>query len=98
MTLICIVIALLCEHMLSHVVRWREHAWFMRYSQTLVTSLDMPNLWNSRWGLVPLLLPLLLGVALLQWFCHGGIYALLGLPFSVAVLLLCLGPRDVAEE
>src|SRR5690349_19389747 len=98
MTLICIVIALLFEHMLSHVARWREHAWFGQYVQALVTSLHMPLLWNSRWGLVPLLLPLLLGVGLLQAFFHGGIYTLLGLPFSVGVLVLCLGPRDVAEE
>jgi AmpE protein len=98
MTLIGILIALVCEHMLSHVVRWRDHAWFRQYAQTLVTSLHMPQLWNSRWGLVPLLLPILLGVFLVQMFFNGGIYDLLGLPFSVVVLVLCLGPRDVAEE
>ena len=98
MTLIGIIIALLLEHMLSHVARWREHAWFMRYATSVVASTRAPRLWNSAWGLALLLLPLLLGVALIQAFFHGGIFTLLGLPFSVAILLLCLGPRDVAEE
>jgi AmpE protein len=99
MTFIGILIALLLEHMLSHVARWREHAWFVDYTQYLISHLHMPQLWNSRWGLAALLMPILLAVGVIQLLLHGDvIYELLGLPFAVAVLLLCLGPRDVAEE
>jgi membrane protein required for beta-lactamase induction len=99
MKFIGILIALLLEHMLSHVERWREHAWFMRYSQTMVSAFESPRLWNGAWGVAALLLPILLPVGVIQILLRGDIiFQLLGLPFAVAVLLVCLGPRDVAEE
>ena len=98
MTLIGIIIALICEHMLSHVERWRDHAWFMSYAHWLHARLPSSSLWNSGWGLLPLLLPLLIGVGLLQVLLNDGIYVVFALPLAVLVLLLCLGPRDIAEE
>jgi AmpE protein len=98
MTLIGIIIALICEHMLSHVERWREHAWFMQYARWVHARLPVTALWNSGWGLLPLLLPLLIAVGLLQVLLSDGIYVVFALPLAVLVLLLCLGPRDIAEE
>lgn len=98
MTLIGIIIALVCEHMLSHVERWRDHAWFMRYACWLHEKTPSSSLWNSGWGLVPLLLPLLLAVGIVQVLLSDGIYVVFALPLAVLVLLLCLGPRDIAEE
>jgi AmpE protein len=98
MTLIGIIIALVCEHMLSHVERWREHAWFTAHAQWLRHRLPSAALWNSGWGLLPLLLPLLIVVGLLQAMLSDGIYVIFALPLAVLVLLLCLGPRDIAEE
>lgn len=98
MTLIGIIVALICEHMLSHVERWREHAWFTVYAQWLHARLPSATLWNSGWGLLLLLLPFLLVVGLLQALLNDGIYVIFALPLAVAVLLLCLGPRDIAEE
>lgn len=98
MTLIGIIIALICEHMLSHVGRWREHAWFMSYARWLQARLPAPALWNSGWGLLPLLLPLLIVIGFLQVLLSDGIYVIFALPLAVLVLLLCLGPRDIAEE
>lgn len=98
MTLIGIIIALVCEHMLSHVERWREHAWFTAYAQWLHARLPSVTLWNSAWTLLLLLLPFLLVVGVLQALLNDGIYVIFALPLAVAVLLLCLGPRDIAEE
>jgi AmpE protein len=98
MTLIGIIIALICEHMLSHVERWREHAWFMAYVRWIHAKLPARGLWNSGWGLLPLLLPLLIAVGLLQVLLSDGIYIVFALPLAVLILLLCLGPRDIAEE
>jgi membrane protein required for beta-lactamase induction len=98
MTLIGIIIALICEHMLSHVQRWREHAWYMTYARWVHARLPAPVLWNSVWGLLPLLLPLLILVGLLQVGFSDGIYVVFALPLAVLILLLCLGPRDIAEE
>lgn len=98
MTLIGIIIALICEHMLSHVERWRDHAWFMRYAHWVHARLPSSSVWNSGWGLLPLLLPLLIGVGFLQILLNDGIYVVFALPLAVLVLLLCLGPRDIAEE
>lgn len=98
MTLIGIIIALVCEHMLSHVERWREHAWFTAHAQRLRQRLPAGALWNTGWGLLPLLLPILIVVGLLQVLLSDGIYVIFALPLAVLVLLLCLGPRDIAEE
>lgn len=98
MTLIGIIIALICEHMLSHVERWRDHAWFMRYAHWVHARLPSVTFWNSGWGLAPLLLPLLIGVGFLQVLLDDGIYVVFALPLAVFILLLCLGPRDIAEE
>ena len=98
MTLIGIIIALVCEHMLSHVERWREHAWFTAHAQWLRHRFPAATLWSSGWGLLPLLLPLLIVVGLLQVLLSDGIYVIFALPLAVLVLLLCLGPRDIAEE
>lgn len=98
MTLIGIIIALICEHMLSHVERWRDHAWFMVYARWTHDRLPSASLWNSGWALLPLLLPLLIAVGLVQVMLSDGIYIVFALPLAVLVLLLCLGPRDIAEE
>lgn len=98
MTLIGIIIALICEHMLSHVERWREHAWFMGYARWVHAKLPMNVLWSGGWALLPLLLPLLITVGVLQLLLNDGIYIIFALPLAVLVLLLCLGPRDIAEE
>ena len=98
MTLIGIIIALICEHMLSHVERWRDHAWFMRYAHWVHAKFPARSVWNSGWGLLPLLLPLLIVIGLLQIMLSDGIYIVFALPLAVLILLLCLGPRDIAEE
>ncbi len=98
MTLIGILFALSIERALSHVREWREHAWYSRY----VTWLGGQNwakwVWETSWGMLLLVAGPLSLVALLQGLLNGGVLELLGLVFSVLVLIVCLGPRDLGEE
>lgn len=97
MTLIVIAIALICERLLANLRRWREYDWFGRYLQRLQDVSALEAAWQSPWGLLLLLPPLLL-VVLIQGALDGGFFTLLGLVFSVAILIFALGPRDLWEE
>lgn len=98
MTLIGILFALLIERVLSHVREWREHAWFSRYIEWLGSQSWAKWVWETPWGLLLILLAPVSGVALLQGLLHGGVLELLAFAFSVLVLVLCFGPRDLGEE
>jgi membrane protein required for beta-lactamase induction len=95
--LIAIVIALAAERLLSRIRRWREYDWFGRYLQRLRGPVLFESLWDSSWGLL-LLVPPLLAVAVLQQLLQGGVLSLFGLGFAVAVLIFTLGPRDLWDD
>lgn len=97
MTLIVIVVALVCERLLSHLRRWRNYNWFGRYLTWLQRSGIAENAWESAWGLL-CLVPPLAAIGFVQWWLQGGVLGLLGLVFAVLVLVFALGPRDLWEE
>lgn len=97
MTLITIALALAAERLLSQLRRWREYDWFGRYLDRLQGISLFEPAWESGAGLL-LLLPPLIVVGLLQILLQGGLLTVLGLLFSVVVLVLSLGPRDIWEE
>lgn len=98
MTLIGILVALLIERMLSHVRQWREHAWYSRYVAWLGEQSWARWAWETAWGMVLLVAAPIMAVAVVQAALDGGVLELLALIFSVLVLILCLGPRDLGEE
>ncbi len=98
MTLIGIILALIAERVLSQLREWREHAWYAGYLDWLDERFKFSWLWQSAWGLLPLVAAPVAAVALVQALMHGGVLELLGLVFGVLVLVFCLGPRDLAEE
>lgn len=98
MTLLSIVLALILERLLSHLQHWREHALFARHVRWAHTQFGRSRLWNSSWIVVPLLLPTLLVVGGVQYLLADAVYGLLGFVFSLLLLLLCLGPRDLGEQ
>lgn len=97
MILISIALALACERLLSNLRRWREYDWFGRYLKRLQDISLLEPAWQSGAGLLLLVPPLLL-VAMLQGFFDGGFLTVIGLAFSVVVLVFALGPRDIWEE
>lgn len=98
MTLIGILFALLIERVLSHARQWREQAAYSRYVAWLGEQSWARWAWETSWGLLLLVVTPVLLVALLQAGLDGGVLELLAFVFSVIVLILCLGPRDLGEE
>lgn len=97
MNLIGILLALLLEYRLSHWPEWRRHHWFLNLARGLRARITSAGFWNSPLALLCLVLPLPVLVFVVDHYAEAA-SVLLGVAWSVLVLLLCLGPRDLAEE
>lgn len=95
MNLIGILIALLLERLLGQLPGWGRPLLFLGYVRGLMALLPWPTLWRSPVALLLLLLPPLL---LIWWLSDLFSHPLAELVWSSLVLLLCLGPRDLAED
>lgn len=98
MTLLSMVLALVAERLLSHLQHWREHALFDRHVTWVRTRIGDSRVWDSPWLVWLLITPTLLGVGLVQWLLTDVAYGVLSFVFATLVLLITLGPRDLAEE
>ena len=95
MTLLGILLALALERALGHYRGWGRPVLYLAYVNTLKRVLSIPALWRS-W-LAPLVL--LLPPVLVVYYVHDMITSpFLDVLLSAAVLVLCLGPRDLAED
>ncbi|MFP5307546.1 MAG: regulatory signaling modulator protein AmpE [Gammaproteobacteria bacterium] len=94
MTLIGILIALALERLLGHLPGWGRPVLFLAAMQAL-QRLTPVALWRS-W-LMPLAV-VALPAALAWWLLDRTEGPILRLCLSAALLLLCLGPRDLAED
>ena len=92
-TLIAVIVALVLGHVAPALVgSARAYAWYRQWLHWLGVQFGESGLWKGRYGIVLALVPVLLGVALLQWLLHA---PLLGLLFSVLALVYAWGPRDL---
>lgn len=95
MNLIGILIALALERLLGQIPGWGRPLLFLGYVRLLMRALPWMPLWRSPLALPLLLLPPLL----LVWGVQLQItHPLVDIAWSSLVLLLCLGPRDLAED
>ena len=95
MIFIGILLALLVERALGHVPGWGEPAIFPALVRNIQKWLAVPALWRSYVAPFVLLLPPVVAV----WYLHGEIAnSFLQLAFSTVTLILCLGPRDLADD
>jgi membrane protein required for beta-lactamase induction len=76
---------------------YRSYDFFLAYVDWWRERFSGPA-WDHVGGLILMLLPLWLGVALLQHWISDWAFGLVGLLFYVAVLVYCLGPRDLAAD
>ena len=95
-TLVAVVIALVLGHVAPALVTSaRQFTWFGHWLQWLGTQSGEGDFWRGRYGIVLALLPVLAGVALLQWLLHAPLLGFLGLLFGVVALVYAWGPRDL---
>ncbi len=97
MTLIAILIGILIDRFYQGLPELRRYERFYDYSGWLRERLP-GDIWDGPLGLVAVLAPLLVVMAVLQDSLSGGVAGLLGLLVAIAVLVFTLGPRDLAVD
>lgn len=97
MTLIAILFGILIDRFYQALPALRQYRFFHDYADWMRERLQREP-WNGALGLLVLLLPPLLLVALLQSLLSGGLWTLVGLLFGIAVLVFTLGPRDLPQD
>lgn len=97
MTFLSILIALVMERIMPQLVSMRRFVWLRDYSRWMVDVLHVEKL--GPWaGFVALILPLLFAVWLLESIFDNALFGLFELVFNVAVIYLCLGPKDLDKQ
>lgn len=97
MTLIAILIGIVIDRFYQALPALRQYRYFHEYADWMRARLREAS-WDGGLGLLVLLLPPLLLVALLQALLSDGLWGLLGLLFAIAVLVFTLGPRDLPQD
>lgn len=97
MTFLSILIALLLERITPQLVEYRQFRWLREYSQWLIEVLHIQRL-GSWTGLGILLLPLLSIIWLLSAMFDNALFGLFELAFNIAVVFLCLGPKELDRQ
>lgn len=97
MTFLAVLITLVIERMAAQHRPARHFAWFERYCRWLAGMSSLGGLMSHAWGAVVVLIPILATVLWLQ-LVSAEMGILFHLPFSVVVLLYCLGPRDLGDD
>lgn len=96
MTLITVLIGLVLERFVGYLDDFRQLGWFRQYGEWLQARL------GSLADGAPGVALILIGPALVIWgvseLFDDALFGLLELIFGVAVLLYCLGPRDLRQD
>ncbi|MGS1077801.1 cobalamin biosynthesis protein [Pseudoxanthomonas beigongshangi] len=95
-TLVAVVVALVLGHVApSLVTSVRQFHWYGHWLRWLDERFPGDGFWRGRYGIALAVLPPLLLVGLFQWVLHEPLLGLVGLLFSVLVLVYAWGPRDL---
>lgn len=97
MTLISALLGIAADRLLPHLHEYRRYEPFLAYVDWVRERFVGPA-WDHLGGVLLLLLPLWGSIALLQNWSGDWLFGLIGLLFHVAVLVYCLGPRDLAGD
>ncbi len=97
MTIISILLAIAADRLLPHLHEYRQYHHFLHYVERVRDRFIRPE--HEHIGTLLLLLaPVWLAVGLLQYWISGWLFGLVGLLFYAAVLVYCIGPRDLAND
>lgn len=97
MTLISALLGIAADRLLPQLHEYRRYAPFLAYVDWVRERLSGPA-WEHIGGLLLLLLPVWTAVVLVQSWTSDWLFGLVGLLFYVAVLVYCLGPRDLGAD
>ncbi len=97
MTFLSIIIALLLERIAPQLVEFRQFKWLKDYYQWMQDVIHIERL-GSWLGFAALMLPPLLLVWLLSGLFENALFGLFELAFSVLVIFLCLGPKELDKD
>lgn len=95
LALLALLIVVAIGWLAPDLARLRDFLWLRSYASWLNERLAANGLWQSDLGLLILLLPLLLTLALIDTVLNAPLHGLLDFVFSVAVLYCAWGPRDL---
>lgn len=97
MELIAILISLVVERFLGSMEEFRNFSWFHRYAGWLLKRLSGVQAANGALGvLLTLLVPIILILTAEYYLTHW--WVVLGLAFSVVILLFSFGPHDLEAQ
>jgi len=97
MTLISALLGLFIDRLLGNLHEYRRYRYFLAYVEWMRERLAA-SVWDGTAGLLAILLPVLLVVALLQEWTADLLFGLTGVAFHVVAFVYCLGPRDLAAD
>ena len=98
MTLTILLICLLAERFLLEYQFLRQTDWFNNYSGWYERQ-ELPNwMLNGFGGVIALLLPPLLIIALLQHLLNDALFGIPGALFACLILLMSFGPQDLDDQ
>ncbi|MGA7801030.1 MAG: regulatory signaling modulator protein AmpE [Gammaproteobacteria bacterium] len=98
MTLISVLVALLVERFLGHLQDLRRFDAFVDLSGWLRQRFFQSRPWDGPLGVLLVLAVPVLITGLLQHWLSSWLFGLPELAFAIAVLVYCLGPRDLAAD
>lgn len=97
MTLISVLLGIAVDRLVTHLHEYRHYDYFLRYIDWMRSHLSGP-IWDHIGGLLIMLLPVWLVVALLQDWVSDWLFGLVGLLFYIATFVYCMGPRDLSAD
>ncbi|MFQ5642703.1 MAG: regulatory signaling modulator protein AmpE [Thiogranum sp.] len=97
MILLSALLGIAADRLLTHLHEYRHYNHYLAYVDWMRGRFSGPA-WDHIGGLVLVLLPLWLATGLLQGWFSDWLFGLAGLLFNVAVLVYCMGPRDLSVD
>ena len=97
MTLIAILISLILEHTIESMRAYRRFDWFENYTDKVVLWAQEKQLSGPTSVLLVMAAPVV-AVIVLNVIFYDALFGLASLAFSVLVLFICLGPKDLDRQ
>lgn len=96
--LLAVILALTLSHAVPAFAAFRQFGWFDAYVQGRANPFANANAWSGTFGAVFSIGVPVFAVALVQWLVQDWWWGLPEFLFSLGLLFLCWGPRDLDQD